>query len=164
MIWLGEHDWRPRSPGVIYPPALPLSAMRLYGVYPWPTAAFEDWVHEDDEAVARTLLPSDRVFRRVAQEGGFIVLGYGARRIRVRPALCRMIPGDGWDIGDSVEIRSHHGRNEPFVGVIAEMRCPHSELAKSNGAIRYTVRNGGRLLPTPFLAGDLQSVRLCSSG
>jgi hypothetical protein len=158
MIWLGDYDWRPASPAVIYPPPLPIGALKLYGVYPWPNEDLADWVHAEDVAAARLLLPSDRVFRRVAEEGPFVVLAYGEARVRVRPAMCRIISGDGLDIGDAVEVRSHFGLNDPAVGVIKEMRYP-----RAGQSIQYFVRKGAQLLPTPFSARDLQPVRLCPS-
>jgi hypothetical protein len=159
MIWLGDYDWRPRSPGIIYPLPLPLGAFKQYGVYPWPAGEDAEWIHADDLEIARRLLPSDRVFRRLAEAESFVVLGYGELRLRVRPYLCRAIEGEGIDIGDSVEVRSHLGRNEPLVGAIGEMRCPLHERA-----IQYFVRKGERLLPTPYRAADLQPLRSWSIG
>lgn len=150
MIWLGDFDWRPHSPGIIYSLPLPLAAFKQYGVYPWPAGHDADWIHPDDLEEASLLLPSDRVFRRLAIEDDYVVLGYGAARIRVRPKLCRVIPGDGLDIGDSVEVQSLLGRNDPIVGLVGEMRCPLRE-----DSIAYYLRKAERLLPTPFRAEDL---------
>lgn len=123
----------------------------LYCTFPrWPEDG-DRWVHPDDVAVARRLIPSNRVFRRRIAEDGYIGLEYGPYRLRVLPRMCVPIDvGPLLSIGDWVEIRSDRGRLSPALARVREVRW--------NAALRrveYFLSQRGLLLPRPFSLRDL---------
>ena len=69
----------------------------------------------------RKLIPSTRVFRRTGREGAYVVLRYGDNRLPVKPTLQHALVGDGFDLGDQVEVCSQMGKNRPFLATICEM-------------------------------------------
>jgi len=124
-----------------------------YRVYPWWPADGDAWVHPDDVRLARRLIPSTRVFRRVGREGAYLVLSYGKHRLRVKPTLRKAVPGDGLDVGDRVEVCSHNGRNRPLVGTIGDMRWN-----ARYGVIQYRVRSRNMTLARRYTIDDLRPV------
>jgi hypothetical protein len=54
--------------------------------------------------------------------GPYVVLEYGQARIRVEPILFEPVVGEGFELGQWVEVRARLGRNEPHTGLIREMR------------------------------------------
>lgn len=124
-----------------------------YLVYPrWPEDG-DAWVHPQDVRLARRLIPSTRVFRRVGREGSYLVLAYGPLRLRVKPAMRQALPGDGFNLGDQVEVCSQLGKNRAMVATIDEMhwnaRC---------GVIQYRLRRREMTLARRYTAADLRPV------
>ena len=124
-----------------------------YGYYPrWPEDG-DAWVHPEDAAVARQMIPSARVFRRDGEFAPFAELRYGEVRLRVKPALWNEVAWEGFEVGDWVEVLSRGMQNTPRTGVISEM-----EYDAREGALRYQIREVGHPIPTWFAAGDLRHV------
>lgn len=124
-----------------------------YGYYPWWPEDGDDWLHPEDVATARSLIPSPRVFRRDGESGPYVVLHYGDVRLRVKRTLWQEVRCDGLDIGDSVEVLSRMRVNEPRNGEICEMHW--DERARE---LRYQVREGDKAIPNWFAAHDLRKV------
>lgn len=124
-----------------------------YGYYPWWPEDGDEWLHPDDVARARRLIPSARVFRRDGERGPYVVLHYGRVRLRVKRTLWQEAPYEGYDIGDWVEVLSRGMQNTPRTGVICEMEWNSHERA-----IRYQIREVDKVIPTWYAAGDLRRV------
>ena len=102
-------------------PLPPLKTDPKYGCFlRWPQDG-NDWLHPDDVALARTMIPSGRVFRRDGSDGEYLADAYGDITLRVRRTLWQEVDPEGFDIGDWVEVLSRGMRNEPRTGVIREM-------------------------------------------
>ncbi|HEY1597962.1 MAG TPA: hypothetical protein VGG64_00060 [Pirellulales bacterium] len=124
-----------------------------YRVYPWWPEDGNAWIHPDDVRLARRLIPSNRVFRRVGREGPYLVLSYGKLRLRVKPTLRQAIDGDGFDLGDTVEVCSLVGKNRPLVATIRDMHWN----ARSR-AIQYRLCRRNMTLARRYMAEDLRPV------
>ena len=131
----------------------PLKTDPKYGCFlRWPQDG-NDWLHPDDVAVARTLIPSGRVFRRDGADGEFHCLHYGDLLLRVRPALWQEVSYEGFDIGDWAEVLSHGMRNEPRTGIIREMLWDDRDRT-----IRYQIAENGVPIADLYSREDLQRV------
>ena len=131
----------------------PLKTDPKHGYYPWWPEDGNDWVHPEDAELARTLIPSGRVFRRDGESGPFVVLHYGDIHLRVRRTLWEEVRSEGFEIGDVVEVRSRGMQNEPRTGTVAEMLWDERE-----GELRYQILDRGRLIETLFASDDLKHV------
>jgi len=129
-----------------------------YGYFPWWPEDGDDWVHPEDVATARSMIPSPRVWRRdgalPTRDGEFVVMHYGDVRIRVRRTLWKDAPHEGYDLGDTVEVRSYGMLNDPQTGVIREMW-----FNEDKGVVEYQLRLGdGTLWPKSYRAEELKQV------
>src|SRR5262245_45832273 len=105
----------------------PLKTDPKYGCFlRWPQDG-NDWLHPDDVALTRTLIPRGRVFRRDGVDGEFHRFHYGHITFRAKPALWQEVPYEGFDIGNWVEVLSRGMRNEPRTGIIREMLWDEGE-------------------------------------
>ncbi len=131
----------------------PLKTDPKYGCFlRWPQNG-NDWLHPDDVALARNLLPSDRIFRRDGRDGEFHCFHYGDVMFRARLALWQEIAHEGFDIGDWVEVLSHGMRNEPRAGIIREM------LWDEDGrAVHYQISVNDAPIPDYYTRDDLEHV------
>lgn len=135
----------------ITPP--PLKTDPKYGCFlRWPPNG-SDWLHPDDVALARTLIPSGRVFHRDGTDGNFHLLHYGDITFRALPALWQEVAHEGYDIGAWVEVLSHGMRNEPRTGVIREMLWDERDRA-----IRYQISENDVPIADLYGREDLQHV------
>jgi hypothetical protein len=125
----------------------------VHRVYPWWPEDGDAWLHPDDVRLARRLIPSTRVFRDLGRDGAFQVLSYGKLRLRVRPTLRQAVHGDGFELGDRVEVCSHLGKNRPIVATISEMRW-----SARYRLIHYRLRSRNMTLARRYTAEDLRPV------
>ena len=133
--------------------APPLKTDPKYGYFPhWPQDG-DDWVHPEDVAVTRSLIPSGRIFRRDGMSGRYAVLHYGEARLRVLPALWQEVMPEGLEIGDWVEVMSRGMLNEPRTGTIREVLWDEDARA-----IRYQITESGQPLERLYAREDLQRV------
>lgn len=132
---------------------LPLKETAKYGYYPWWPEDGDDWVHPEDVELARSLIPSPRVFRCDGQRGDFILLHYGDLRLRVRRTLWRELKWQGFDIGDMVEVRTRGMTNEHRTGVIREMLWDDHA-----GVMQYKLAEAGDPVDKLFTSADLKHV------
>jgi hypothetical protein len=131
----------------------PLKTDPKYGCFlRWPQDG-NDWLHPDDVSLARTIIPSGRIFRRDGADGEFHRLRYGTIMFRARPALWQEVPNEGIDIGDWVEVLSHGMRNEPRTGVICDMLWD----VRKRG-VRYQIRENDVPIADLYTREDLQRV------
>jgi hypothetical protein len=124
-----------------------------YGHYPWWPEDGDDWLHPEDVALARSVIPSGRIFRRDGEAGPFVMLHYGDVQLRVKRTLWHEVAYEGFDIGDWVEVLSKGMQNTPRTGVISEMEWDARERA-----IRYRIREVDTVIPTWYAADDLRPV------
>jgi len=135
-------------------PALPpLKTDPKYGYFSrWPEEG-DDWLHPDDVAAARALIPSGRIFRRQGREGEYGRMHYGDVTLRVRPTLWQEVAPEGFEIGDWVEVRTRGLANEPRTGTIAEVMWDDHA-----GGIRYQIVENGQRIETSYTRDDLKHV------
>jgi len=136
----------------------PLTAAALkleprYGYYPWWPEDGDDWLHPADVELARQLIPSQRVFRRDGEQGPFLVLHYGALKLRVQRTLWQEVASEGFEIGDWVEVLSRCQQNQPRTGTIRERVWD-----ERSRALRYQLRDKNQPIPNFFAAEDLRHV------
>jgi hypothetical protein len=131
----------------------PLKTDPKYGYFPWWPEDGDGWVHPDDVAVARSMIPSSRVFRRDGSDGEFLVLHYGDVTLRVRRTLWQEVEPEAFEIGDWVEVRTQGMLHEARTGVIREMLWDERERA-----MRYQISENGRPIEQLYAWEDLQRV------
>lgn len=124
-----------------------------YGYYPWWPEDGDDWLHPEDVELARELIPSTRVFRREGEHGSFVVLYYGDLRLRVKRTLWQEVSGEGYEIGDWVEVLSRGKRNTPRTGVIREMTYHPTERR-----MQFRITENDKPIPNDYFAEDLRPV------
>lgn len=106
----------------------PLKTDPKLGYFPWWPENGDDWVHPEDVATARSMIPSPRIWRRdgvvpsdrESASNAYVVMHYGERRLRVRRTLWREVLDEGFELGDWVEVRPRGLVNEPHTGRIRE--------------------------------------------
>lgn len=133
----------------------PLKADPKYGYFPWWPEDGNAWIHPDDVAQARSLIPSERVFRRDGEAGEYLLMHYGDVTLRVRRTLWQEVLPEGFEIGDWVEVLSRGMRNEPRTGIIREMLWDD----RSRG-IRYFISENGVPIADAYAREDLRHVEL----
>lgn len=131
----------------------PLKIDPKYGYFPWWPEEGAAAFHPEDVALARTLIPSGRIFCRDGLEGEYGIYGYGELTLRIRPTLWQEVRPEGFEIGDWVEVRTRGLVNEPRTGVVAEMFWDAHE-----GAIRYQLVENDRRIETLYEREDLKRV------
>ena len=134
-------------------PAVPLKTDPKYGYFLRRPQDGNDWVHPDDVGTARSMIPSQRVFRRDGVVGDYCKLYYGDVTLRVKPALWQEVEPEGIEIGDCVEVISRGMLNEPRTGTIREILW--DENARS---IRYQISEAGQAIQNLYAREDLQRV------
>jgi hypothetical protein len=136
----------------------PLATDPKYGYFRWwpETSNLVDsdaWLHPDDVATARAMIPSGRVFRREGTDGEFGLFHYGDVTLRAKPVLWQEIEPEGFEIGDWVEVRTRGMTNEPRTGTIAEMMWDEHA-----GEIRYQIVENGARIDAEYTRDDLKPV------
>jgi hypothetical protein len=124
-----------------------------YGYYPWWPEDGDEWVHPEDVALARQLIPSARVFRRDGEQEAFVILHYGNLRLRVKRTLWQEVAPEGFEIGDWVEVLSRGYRNTPRTAVICEINWDSNARG-----LRYQVEEIDKVIPNWYSAEDLRHV------
>lgn len=125
-----------------------------FGYYPWWPEDGDEWLHPDDVELARELIPSMRVYRREGHEGEFDLLHYGEEiRLRVKHTLWQEVEGEGFEVGDWVEVLSRGMHNQPYTGTIRERLWDSHEQG-----LRYQILVAGKPIPNQYTAEDLRHV------
>ena len=124
-----------------------------YGYYPWWPEDGDNWLHPEDVEQAREMIPSNRVFRREGEQGPLVVLYYGEVRLRVKRTLWQEVAGEGYEIGDWVEVLSRGKRNTPRTGVIREMTW--NTAARR---MQYRITENDKPIPNDYFSDDLRPV------
>ncbi len=133
-----------------------ISHLPQHGICLWPEEG-TDWIHPQDLKVALSLLPSKRIFRKIDCDDsvlgniGYCEFTYGQKQFRGLPILWREISTDGFEIGDSVELKSDNGRLRPLICDLAGMFW-----SQKVQRIEYTLKRNGFPLPRRFLADDFR--------
>jgi len=125
-----------------------------YGYYPWWPENGDEWVHPEDVAVARGMIPSKRIWRRDGTLGPFVFLHYGEVNIRVRPVLWVEVNGEGIELGNWVEVLSHMQKNTHCIGQVREMFW--NMYTRSIG---YRIQSSQQIEPKTYASSDLRLVR-----
>ena len=136
----------------------PISHLPMHGVCLWPEDG-TDWIHPQDMEIALSLLPSKRVFRKIYCDDsvlgniGYCEFTYGDQKFRGLPVLWREIETDGFEIGDTVELKSDNGRLRPLICYLAGMFWNQKRQR-----IEYSLSRNDLPLPNNYFASDF---RLC---
>ncbi len=133
--------------------APPLTTDPKYGYLPWWPEDGDAWLHPEDVAAARAMIPSDRVFRRDGIEGEYLLMHYGDVTLRVRRTLWQEVEPEGLEIGDWVEVLSRGMLNEPRTGMVREMQWD-----ERGRAMRYQIIEGGQPIDQLYAREDLRRV------
>ena len=131
----------------------PLATDPKYGYFPWWPEEGDAWLHPDDVAAARSLIPSGRIFRRDGSDDGYGLFHYGDVTLRAKPTLWQEVEPEGFEIGDWVEVRTRGLANEPHTGRIAEVVW-HDHADE----IRYQIVENDQQLETLYARDDLKHV------
>ena len=124
-----------------------------YGYYPWWPLDGDVWIHPEDVAIARRMIPSRRIWRRDGESGQYVVLHYGDVRLRVLPTLWKEVRGEGLEVGDWVEVLSRMGRNKYRISRLREIVWD-----ERTRAIRYQVEDHRQPIATSYTRDDLRPV------
>jgi Family of unknown function (DUF6960) len=133
--------------------APPLRTDPKYGYFPWWPEDGDDWIHPEDVAVARSMIPSNRVFRRDGTRGEYLLMYYGNTTLRVKRTLWQEVPAADFQIGDLVEVLSRGMRNEPRTGTIREVLWD-----ERSREVRYQIAENDVPIADLYGASDLQRV------
>jgi hypothetical protein len=133
--------------------APPLKTDPKYGYFPWWPEDGDAWVHPEDVATARAMIPSDRVFRRDGTAGQLVVMHYGDVRLRVRRTLWQEVEPPEFEIGDWVEVRTRGMRNEARTGPIREILWDDHQKR-----LVYQISENGQPIAERYTRDDLERV------
>ncbi|MFM8325021.1 MAG: hypothetical protein ACKN9U_09180 [Pirellulaceae bacterium] len=98
-------------------PELPDSVV----VQVWP-ASGDSAFHPSDLELAKSWIPSSRVFLRTAFDGKYYHLSYGDQSLRMAPSLVTKVPMEDLQVGDRVEVLSLLLERDPVLAEIIEKR------------------------------------------
>lgn len=87
----------------------------------WP-ASGDSAFHPSDLELAKSWIPSNRVFLRTGFDGQFYQLRYGDRSLRMTPSLVTKVPLEDLQVGDRVEVLSLLLERDPVLAEIIEKR------------------------------------------
>jgi hypothetical protein len=131
----------------------PLKTDPKYGYFPWWPEDGDQWVHPEDVATARSMIPSSRVFRRDGSQGEYVLMHYGPTVLRVRRTLWVEVEPPGFEIGDWVEVLSRGMLNEPRTGVVREILWDERATA-----MRYQISEHAQPIEQLYARDDLRPV------
>jgi len=103
-----------------------LSVLPKHGFCLWPEDG-DDWIHPDDLEAARSMIPSKRVFRKepcadpILLNLGYVKYSYGDQFFRGLATLWHEVQSEGYEIGDTVEVKSANGKSNPIIADIDGM-------------------------------------------
>ena len=135
-----------------------LSVLPKHGFCLWPEDG-EDWIHPNDLESARALIPSKRVFRKedcsdpVLKNLGYVDYSYGDRSFRGLPSLWHEVVTEGYELCDTVELKSGNGKLRPIIADIVGMYWNRKVQA-----IEYELEKNGVPQPNRYQATQF---RLC---
>ena len=132
-----------------------LNVLPNHGFCLWPEDG-DDWIHPNDLEVARTLIPSKRIFRKeictdpILRNLGFVEYSYGDRSFRGLPTLWHEVTSDGFEIGDTVELKSGNGKLRPIIADIAGMYWNRHEQSIEYDLVKNKVPQPNRYQSSQF--------------
>lgn len=135
-----------------------LSVLPKHGFCLWPEDG-DDWIHPSDLEIARSLIPSKRIFRKencsdpVLNNLGYVEYSYGDQIFRGLPSLWHEVATEGYELGDTVELKSGYGKLRPIIADVVGMYWN-----RKIQAIEYELEKGGVPQPNKYQASQF---RLC---
>ncbi len=135
-----------------------LSVLPKHGFCLWPEDG-DDWIHPNDLDIARSLIPSKRIFRKenctdpILLNLGYVEYSYGDKSFRGLATLWHEVASEGYEIGDTVELKSGYGKLRPIIADIVGMFWNRHEQA-----IEYELNKNGVPQPNRYQS---QHFRLC---
>ncbi len=122
-----------------------------WGAFLRPPASGVDWIHPDDMDQALPMIPSRRVFRRYRWDGEFYWFNYGDTQFRLRPCMWCRLPDVDLEVGQRVELLSHHQRHDAGIYHIAEI-----VVSRPQTALTFYLRRGALQIEKAFERSDLR--------
>ena len=116
----------------------------------WPENG-HGFIHPEDMATVRRLMPSPRVLKRTQFDGTYYHYRYGPLGFRLRPAMWLQVSHEGFDIDDRVETVGVGLERERFVATIWGMY-----YIQRKGCILYRLRRGDQLVPNLYPADQMR--------
>jgi len=135
-----------------------LSVLPKHGFCLWPEDG-EDWIHPNDLEAARSLIPSKRIFRKedcfdpILKNLGYVEYSYGDQSFRGLPTLWHEVATEGYELGDTVELKSGYGKLRPIIADVTGMYWNRKVQA-----IEYELEKNGVPQPNRYQA---KQFRLC---
>ena len=114
------------------------------------------WIHPEDIEIARSLIPSPRVFRRTRWDGRYYHLHYGSHRLRVGPSMWIQVPPVDLEVGQQIELLYRFGQNDPGIYRIADIFFS----AKQNRIDFYLLQNESLRIARRFSREDLRPLEV----
>lgn len=145
------------------------SALR-YGLYAWwlpegrPASLdpdpFEGLIHPDDLQTAIAVAPLHKLLVHVGSENDYLILRYGRYVFRAKASdLWKPKAGEGFLVGDEVDVLPRGGRNTPKRGIIHAMGWHFRQDRPV-----YGITVDGRPLKKNYAGEDLQRVHCDDEG
>lgn len=134
----------------------PIRQLAKHGFCLWPDEG-ADWIHPQDLETATSLLPSKRIFQKtdcldpVLGQLGYCQFQYGEISFRGLPTLWRELRSDGYEVGDTIELKSDNGRLRPLICDISGMFW-----SQKLQLIEYSLVRNGLPLPRKYVATDFR--------
>lgn len=127
--------------------------VNTWGLYPLSPNSDKkyEYVHPDDLDLFVSLFPYGKVFFCISEDNDYICLSFGEIKARVKPELYRKIEGDGYLIGDIVEVLN--GSSEGKEATIKEMNWHHKKKK-----IMYELEVDGKIKSRRYWAEDFKQV------
>ncbi len=135
--------------------APPLKTDPKYGYFPWWPEDGDAWVHPDDVATARSMIPSGRIFRRDGTEGDYGVLHYGDVPLRTYAGRC----GRKSSRKDSRSATGSKFARAAWRTSRAPARFVEIAVGRATqGEIRYQIVENGQPMEERYTRDDLKRV------
>jgi len=135
-----------------------LSVLPKHGFCLWPEDG-QDWIHPNDLEVALQLIPSKRIFRKedcsdpILKRLGYVEYSYGDRSFRGLPSLWHEVATEGYELGDTIELKSANGKLRPIIADIDGMFWNRHEQV-----VEYEIVKNGVPQPNRYQSNQF---RLC---
>ena len=135
-----------------------LNVLPKHGFCLWPEDG-TDWIHPKDIESACSLIPSKRVFRKepcadpILLNLGYVKYSYGDQYFRGLATLWHEVAYEGYEIGDTVEVKSANGKCIPIIADIAGMYWNRHQQS-----VEYELVKGGVPQPSRYQSSQF---RLC---
>jgi hypothetical protein len=126
-----------------------------WGVYlRWPENG-QAWIHPDDISIVVEMIPSHRVYQRMAWDGAYYTLKYGSITFRVKPSMWLRVPAIDLQVGEQIELLSNFSENDAGIFHIRDIL-----FNPVSGEIEYRLQHSNMPIPRSFSRDDLKPIHV----